>query len=128
MPPLRVLLVDDSAEFLNSVTGWLSMQSAMILVGCVQSASEALDQIEKLRPDLVLMDLAMPDMSGLEATRHLKARAAPPKVVIFTLHDEAHYRAAAQAVGADGFIGKSDFVLQIQSVIQELSPNWSKQG
>ena len=63
-------------------------------------------QIEKTQVDVVVMDIAMPDVNGLEATRHLKAMPNAPYVVILTLEDNAEYRAAAVAAGADGFVNK----------------------
>ncbi|MCP4516579.1 MAG: response regulator transcription factor, partial [Delftia sp.] len=70
--------------------------------------------------DLVLMDLAMPGMSGLEATRQIKARPSGPRVIILTLYDSPEYRAAAQELGADGFVIKSEFFDQLQPAIHTL--------
>jgi len=120
MPPLRVLLVDDSPEFLESAAYFLSLQPSVKVVGRALSGPDALEMASRLRPDLVLMDWAMPEMTGLEAARRLKAQPGAPRVVILTLHDNPQYRAAAQAAGADGFISKADFGAQLPPLIHRL--------
>lgn len=108
MPPTSTFLVDDSPSFLQSAARFLAADERIEIVGVALSAQEALEQVAKLRPDLVLMDLNMPGMNGLEATRLLKARPNPPHVVILTLNDTEEYRLAAQQAHADGFVAKSD--------------------
>src|SRR5438105_3576362 len=82
-----------------------------------------LEQVAMLNPDLVLMDLAMPGMNGLETTRQIKARPAAPRVVIMTLYDVAEYRAAARDATADGFIAKSSIRSQLLPLLASLFPN-----
>jgi DNA-binding NarL/FixJ family response regulator len=120
--PIHILLVDDSIEFLDSATHFLSADSCIKIMGCALSGDEALRQTVQLHPDLVLMDLAMPGMNGLEATRQIKVLPGAPRVVILTLHDNAEYRAAAQAVGADGFVAKSEFGTALQAQIHQIFP------
>jgi DNA-binding NarL/FixJ family response regulator len=122
MLPVRVLLVDDSPEFLRAASLFLSADPEVAIVGTARSGQDALYQVEKVHPDLVLMDLAMPGMGGLEATRRIKARPGAPGVVIITLLDNPEYRAAAKSVGADGFVAKSAFATQLLSTIQSLFP------
>ena len=120
MPSLRILLVDDSPTFLESATRFLAMDARLEIIGCVLSGGEALEQVPKLRPDLVLMDLAMPGMNGLEATRHIKAKPSAPYVVILTLNDSREYRDAALAVGADGFVTKSEIGTALLPLLHSL--------
>jgi DNA-binding NarL/FixJ family response regulator len=119
-PTLRVLLVDDSWPFLGSAEHFLSMEPALKIVGCASSGAEALNQINLLHPDLVLMDLAMPIMNGLATTRKIKALPDAPRVVILTVHDLPVYRAAAESAGADGFLVKSQFGSHMLPLIQSL--------
>jgi len=123
MYPLRILLVDDSAEFLESAARLLMLHQDLSIVGRAASGSSALEQVAVLHPDLVLMDLAMPSMNGLETTRQIKARPASPCVVIMTLYDVAEYRAAARAAMADGFIAKSSIRSQLLPMLASLFPD-----
>jgi DNA-binding NarL/FixJ family response regulator len=123
MNPLRILLVDDSAEFLESAARLLMMHQELCVVGRAASGSSALEQVAALQPDLVLMDLAMPGMNGLETTRQIKARPAAPRVVIMTLYDVAEYRNAARDATADGFIAKSSIRSQLLPLLASLFPN-----
>jgi CheY-like chemotaxis protein len=123
MKPLRILLVDDSAEFLESAARLLMLHQELCIVGRAASGRSALEQVVDLKPDLVLMDLAMPGMNGLETTRHIKAQPAAPCVVIMTLYDVAEYRAAARAATADGFIAKSSIRSQLMPMLAGLFPD-----
>jgi DNA-binding NarL/FixJ family response regulator len=119
-PPLRVLLVDDSPEFLESTARFLATWAKLALVGRATSGRQALELASQLQPDLVLIDLAMPGMNGLEVTRQLKSLAVPPKVVIMTFYEIAEYREAAKAVAADGFISKSSLRTQLFSLFARI--------
>jgi DNA-binding NarL/FixJ family response regulator len=120
LPPLRILLVDDNAQFLDSAARALAAVPAIEIVGRALSGREALEQVMQLQPDLVLMDVAMPNMNGLEATRHIKAQPDAPRVVMLTLYDGPEYRAAAAAVGADDLISKAEFDTQVLPLISAL--------
>jgi two-component system chemotaxis response regulator CheY len=120
MPPIRILLVDDSPAFLESARRFLTGDPLFEIAGQALSGDEAITQVARLQPDLVLMDIAMPGMNGLEATRRLKAQPHPPAVVILTLYDNPEYRTAAQAAHADAFVAKSDFGSQLPALIHEL--------
>jgi two-component system response regulator DegU len=120
MLPFYTLLVDDSPDFLQSASRFLAKQPQIDIIGQATSGREALEQVARLRPHLVLMDLSMPEMSGLEATRHLKSQPNAPLVVILTLHDTPEYRAAAEAVQADGFVAKSEFGVKLLPLIESL--------
>lgn len=89
------------------------------VVGRASSGREALDQVVRLHPDLVLVDLAMPDMNGFETTQRIKAQADAPRVVILTMHDSPDYRRAAQAAGADNFMFKGDLSSEFIPLIHE---------
>ena len=84
---LRVLLVDDSPEFLDAAERFLKAEEGITLVGRARSGEESLGMVAALAPDLVLMDLVMPGIGGLKATRYIKAVRPAPRVVILTLHD-----------------------------------------
>ncbi len=120
MAPIRVLLVDDSPEFLDATTRFLVSDSWLEIIGQTLSGQEALERMHSLKPDLVLMDLAMPKMNGLETTRRMKALPDSPRVIILTLYDNTEYRLASEEVHADGFIAKSDLGAQLLMMIHTL--------
>jgi len=120
VPPRRVLLVDDSAEFLDSAAHFLKSDPRIEIVGRAFSGRGALEQVPVLKPDLVLMDLTMPEMNGLESTRAIKSQPGGPRVIILTLHDNPEYRAAALAVRADGFVTKTELDMELLPMIHKL--------
>ncbi|MBN1813717.1 MAG: response regulator transcription factor [Anaerolineae bacterium] len=125
---IRVLLVDDNIAFLETAKRFLSRDPRIQIVGGVLSGTEALERVGQLRPNLVLMDLAMDGINGLEATQLLKARADPPHVIILTLHDNPEYRAAAKRARADGFVSKSDLSDKLLPLIHCLLPGPTQPG
>lgn len=120
MKPLRILLVDDSPTFIASATGFLSGRDDVKVVGCAYSAQEAFLMIEAVAPDLVLMDIAMPEIDGFEATQKIKAGPKPPLVIILTLYDYPEYRDKARSAGADGFVSKAEFGAKLLPAIDAL--------
>jgi DNA-binding NarL/FixJ family response regulator len=119
-PARRILLVDDSPEFLESAVNFLAADPRIHIVGRAFSGRGALEQVPVLKPDLVLMDVSMPEMNGLEATRRIKEQDERLPIILLTLHDNPEYRAAAQAAKADGFVAKSDLGIQLLPLIHQL--------
>jgi len=119
--PVRILLVDDSPDFLKLAARFLAMDPQVEIIARARSGRDALREVAQLKPDLVLMDLTMPEMNGLEATRQIKKLARPPRVIILTLHDSPDYRAAARAAGADDFVAKANLSTDLIPAIQRLS-------
>jgi len=124
---MRILLVDDSTEFLNVAERFLSAVPELKIVGRSDSGEEGIAMASELQPDLVLMDIAMPGMNGLEATRKIKEQPNPPLVVVLTLYDNPEYRSVAEEIHADGFVSKSEFGTRLLPLIQELSARLSPQ-
>ena len=119
---VRTLMVDDHAAFLDELAHFLAENRETDVVGRASSGEEALEQTKALQPDLVLMDLAMPDMGGLEATRRLKTETGAPRVIMLSLHKHPLYRLAALDAGADGFIPKSELGAALLPMIHSLFP------
>jgi DNA-binding NarL/FixJ family response regulator len=117
---IRVLLVDDNERFLEIESHFLSMRPEFKIVGSATSGEGALTQVVNLCPDLVLMDLTMPGMNGLQATNQIKNRPNAPRIIIVTLHDQPAYRAMCEEVGADGFITKDNFGTPLLHMIHGL--------
>ncbi len=117
---LAVLVVDDNAECLASCRHWLEHQPEVGLVACVRSGEDALLWTDRVRPDVVLMEIGMPGLGGLETTRILKAQPRAPHVVLMSFWDSSVERGEAARVGADGFVCKPDITRELQPVLQRL--------
>jgi DNA-binding NarL/FixJ family response regulator len=117
MKQARVLFVDDSAEFLASAGDFLARDPRVHVVGQALDGREGVRLAETLKPDIVLMDLIMPVLNGLEATRRIKSGLTPPRIIIVTMHDGPEYRRSAALAGADGFICKTNFAEQALATI-----------
>ncbi|HEX4873070.1 MAG TPA: response regulator [Nevskiaceae bacterium] len=120
---VKVLLVDDNRGFLTLARHLLAEVPGTELVGMGQDGFEAVKLAEQLRPDLVVMDISMPGMGGLQATRLIKVQDQPPQVVVVSHYDDAAHREHAHAAGADGFVAKNDFEREIAGVIDRCRQN-----
>ena len=104
MPRPTILLADDHAIVTEGLASLL--RSEFSLVGTVADGAGLIEAARRLRPDVIVTDVAMPGMSGLEALRRLKADAIAAKVIFLTMHAEAQLAAEALRAGASGFVVK----------------------
>src|SRR5580693_6366908 len=120
---LRVLLVDDHEPIRRGIRDLLSSRAGWSVCG---EAADGLDAIEKARhlgPDIVLMDISMPRMDGLEATRNILREFPHCKVVIITQNDPSVARTQAAAVGAKAFITKTQISRDLLSTVERVAEN-----
>ena len=103
---IKVLVADNQPRARNSMRALLSTWSLVGEVRQVDNGREALDLVREFRPDVVLMDVRMPEMDGLEATVQIKALWPQVKVVVLSMYPE--YQSDALAAGADAFVSKAD--------------------
>ncbi|RMF37384.1 MAG: DNA-binding response regulator [Chloroflexi bacterium] len=106
MGKIRVLIADDHAIVRAGIRSLLEDYADIEVVGEASSGCEAIEQTLRLRPDVVLMDIAMHDLSGLEATRAIKAQAPQVNVLALTMHDREEYFFAMLKAGALGYVLK----------------------
>lgn len=106
MSRIKVLIADDHMDFRKVVHDFLDRLPNVSVVGEATNGDDAINKVEKLFPDVVLMDISMPLMNGIEATRIIKQRWPETKVLIATNHDDPMYRKQALEAHADGFILK----------------------
>lgn len=116
----KILLVDDNLTFAASVKQFLQILQGARVVGHATNGQQALEQAKTLEPDLILLDIGLPDMTGLDIARTMQTWPAPPKVIFLTMHNNQPYREAAQKVGAAGFVSKANFVSQLFPMIEDL--------
>lgn len=117
---IRILLVDDNQTFLIAVRKFFNMATGMLVVGQAHDGPQALAMAAELKPDLVLLDIAMPQMNGLAVARVMQAWAHPPCIVFLSMHDHAAYREAAHDLGVRGFVGKADFVAALLPIVEQI--------
>ena len=120
MQKIRVLVVDDHTIVRDGICALLGLAGDMEVVGEAANGREALDMVTKFMPDVVLMDIAMPIMGGLEATRRICKEFPRVKVLALTQYDDREYVFPAIEAGARGFVSKraasSELVSGIRSV------------
>ncbi len=104
---IKILLVDDHAMFRAGIKALLEAEGRMIVVGEASTGDEAVDKVRELKPDVVVMDLSMPDSNGLEATRRIAALELDTKVLVLTVHAEEEYLVPVVEAGASGYLTKT---------------------
>jgi DNA-binding NarL/FixJ family response regulator len=115
----RILIVDDNTHVRKALSAFLSTLNWLKVICEASDGEEALGAIEKQTPDIVLMDVQMPIIGGLEATRVIKKRWPKIKIIILTLYPD--YQAQAQQAGADAFLVKGCSMEEISSTICSLN-------
>lgn len=104
--PIRVVIADDHAVFREGTRGILSRDPDLEVVGEAADGLEALDMVDRLRPNVALVDIAMPGLNGIEVTRRIKQSQPAIAVVALTVHDEDPYVIAVLEAGASGYLLK----------------------
>ena len=112
---IRIMIVDDNATFREQLKEFLASEPDIEVVGEAADGQEAILKARELQPDVVLMDVRMPGINGIHATRQLKEEMPEVKVIILSLYDIDEYRKAALDSGASGYVVK-------KSIVQELLP------
>ena len=104
---IRILLVDDHPVLRSGLEALLSLEDGMQVIGQASSGEEAIERVKALRPDVVVMDLGMPGMGGLEATRQIAAMGTSSHVLVLTSHAEEEYLLPVLEAGGSGFVRKT---------------------
>ncbi len=104
--PIQVLICDDQAIIRDGLEMMLRLERNIQVVGKAQDGAEAVELVERLAPDLVLMDLKMPSMNGVEATRQIRARFPQVRVLVLTTYDDDEWVFDAIRAGAAGYLLK----------------------
>lgn len=107
---VRVLLVDDQESFREAARLVIGMSDGFVLVGEAETGEEANELVATIAPDLVLMDINLPGIDGLEATRRIVAAEEGVRVIVISTYDADEYESRALQAGAAAFLPKSDLV------------------
>jgi len=119
---MSVLIADDDERVRGALRQLLAREPE-VSVSEARDGAEALRLTREIRPSVVLMDITMPSVDGLEATRRIKALQPETKVIIVTAHAEEPYRRAARESGADGFLVKKSLMGELMPMIRRLVPH-----
>lgn len=114
----KVLLADDHAILRDGLRMVLEAQTGITVVGEAEDGRQALEMVERLHPDVVVMDIAMPNLNGAEATRQIKRRFPEVKVLILTMHENQQYLAQIVSAGAIGCVLKRSAGVELVQAVR----------
>lgn len=117
---IRVLIADDQELIRQSLSFVLDAQADIEMVGTASNGREAIELVRKQKPDVVLMDIRMPEVDGVECTRLIKAAHSEIKVIILTTFDDDEYVFGALRYGASGYLLKGVSVSELASAVREV--------
>ena len=119
---MRILIVDDHHLVRRGVVDLLSKEAGWEICGEATDAAQAFQKARELNPDLVLLDISMPDGSGLEAARRIRQEIPHVKILMMSHHDATQFEKSAIESGADGCIDKARLALDLVDIIKNLQP------
>src|SRR3982751_5581550 len=114
----RILVADDHEEVRNKIVHLLEQQFDVL--GAMGDGPSFLEAVKRLKPDLCVLDISMPTMSGIDVAHRIKQHDANIRIVFLTLHDDLDFRAAALATGAEGYVTKVKMGCQLIPAITEV--------
>lgn len=114
----RILVADDHEEVRNLIVRLLSRQFEVL--GAVGDGPAFLEAVERLKPDLCILDISMPEMSGIEVAQLIKERDSKIRIVFVTLHEDFDFQTAAFATGAEGYVTKARMAGDLLFAVSEV--------
>ena len=114
----RILVADDHEAVRNKIVHLLEQQFDVL--GAMSDGPSFLKAVDRLKPDLCVLDICMPDMSGIDVAQRIKQRNSQIKIVFVTLHDDLDFRAAALEIGAEGYVTKAKMGGELLFAVREI--------
>lgn len=121
-PVIRTLIVDDSPLFLERAVRWLKKEPHLEVVGQAMSGEQAMAQVHALKPELVIMDLAMAGLNGIQVAKKIKQEVSPPAVILISVHDLAALRKHWTG-HVDAVIGKDRLSSDLSTELKAIFPH-----
>ncbi|NTW24774.1 MAG: response regulator transcription factor [Lentimicrobium sp.] len=118
---MKVLIADDSVLILERLRQMLCLNSQVELVGSYHNGNETLEALKVLKPDIAIVDIKMPGLTGLEVLKEIRKENSSLKFIILTFHATGYHREMALNSGADYFFSKVDDFEKVSQVITELT-------
>jgi DNA-binding NarL/FixJ family response regulator len=115
--PIRVVLADDHDILRQGLKMLLSLQQNIQVVGEARTGQQAVAMVQDLQPDVIVLDISMPDMDGLEACQQIRSRQSATQVLMLTMHDSEEYFLQALRMGAAGYLVKKAAPTELQMAI-----------
>ena len=116
--PIRVLVADDHMIVRTGIRHVLESETDFVVIGEAGSGSEAISLATELRPDVVVLDISMPDQSGLEVAARLRGGSAAPRILILSMHNNAEYVLESVRAGAHGYLLKDTAAAELRTAIR----------
>jgi DNA-binding NarL/FixJ family response regulator len=115
---VRIILVDDFEKFRSFTSSLLRKQPGFQIVGDALDGPEAVRKAEELKPDLVVLDIGLPNLNGIEAALQIRAVSPESKILFLTGNDDPQVARAALDTGATGYVAKSDAAVELLSAVE----------
>jgi DNA-binding NarL/FixJ family response regulator len=132
MSRARILIVDDHEIFRRGLRSLLESRPEFEILGEAGDGLQAIEKASELKPDLIVMDVSMPQLDGLQATRQIRKKLPQTKILILSQHDSSHMLSAALEAGANGYVTKSQVSRCLLSALDAVSSgrpfSWNGQG
>ena len=122
---IKIFLVDDQCLILEAIKAILADEPEIEIVGTAQDGQSAISQILKLQPNIVLIDIEMPKMNGIEATKYISQYLSDTKVIMLTSHKSQNYITEALQAGASSYLVKDTLIEDLKQAIYSLSRGYS---
>ena len=121
MSPIRLLIADDNAEFRKSTEMMVSLETDIKVVSLARDGQEAVELARQHRPDVAIIDISMPRLSGIEVVRRLSAELPRTRVLVLTMHEEEEYVLQVVRAGAAGYLVKHAAISELLSAVRTLA-------
>jgi DNA-binding NarL/FixJ family response regulator len=118
---LRIVVADDHELVHRGIRDLLQDQRGWKVVGAAADGREAVEKVKKLKPDIAILDISMPEVDGLEATRRIRQEAGKTQVLILTMHESDQMVRRVLEAGARGYVLKSDMAMQLVKAVKDVA-------